>query len=63
VCAVADTVWANPPAATPLVGGQAPIPVSADDLNTVILRPKRIAVIVPYSSELARNSAAEAVFN
>jgi hypothetical protein len=53
---------ANPPAAAPWVGEGDPIPAFAGALTSTIMRPKKVATIVPFSRELARLSAAEAVF-
>jgi hypothetical protein len=55
-------VRANPPAAAGWVAEGAAIAAFADALTSVVLRPKKVGIIVPFSRELQRLSQAEAVF-
>jgi hypothetical protein len=55
-------VRANPPAAAAWVAEGDAISAYADALTSVVLRPKKIGILVPFSRELQRLSQAEAVF-
>jgi hypothetical protein len=59
---IAVPIRSNPPAAAPWVAEGGPIPAFAGALTTTLLRPKKIGILVPFSRELSRLSAAASVF-
>jgi hypothetical protein len=51
------------PTAAPWVAEGSPIPASQEALTSAPLAPRKIAILVAFTRELARLSAAEAIFN